>query len=250
MSNNLEADIIIIGAGSAGCVLAERLSEDPRIQVLLLEAGTQGSSLLNDTPAMTVKLIGNPQTDWNHIAEPDPTLNGRAVGWAAGKMLGGGSAINGLVYIRGLRRDYEDWVKDGCVGWGWNDVEPYFKRAEGYADDGHPSLGTDGPYALSRIRSLHPLTLKFVEACAQTGLETLDDYNNGNREGAFVNLTSQRLGRRASTANTYLKLAAERKNLRVVSGALVACASTINLSKSKRDAKYCSVPALFNRRRY
>ena len=221
MSSKLEADIVIIGAGSAGCVLAERLSEDPAVQVLLLEAGTRGSSMLNDTPAMTVKLIGNPQTDWNHVAEPDPTLNGRAVGWAAGKMLGGSSAINGLVYIRGLQRDYNDWAREGCSGWAWNDVEPYFKKAEGYADDGHESLGRNGPYALSRIRSVHPLTHKFVEACAQIGLETLDDYNSGDREGAYVNLTSQRIGRRASTANTYLKLAEGRSNLRVISGALV-----------------------------
>ncbi|MDB6061702.1 MAG: dependent oxidoreductase family protein [Verrucomicrobiaceae bacterium] len=221
MSNLFEADIIIIGAGSAGAVLAERLSQDPAVRVILLEAGTQGSSWLNDTPAMTVRLIGNPATDWNYVAEPDPTLNGRALNWAAGKMLGGGSSINGLVYIRGLRRDYDDWAKLGCTGWGWDGVEAYFQRAEGYADDGHESLGNTGPYPLSRIRSVHPLTHKFVEACAQTGLETLPDYNNGDREGAFVNLTSQRNGRRASTANSYLALAAKRSNFSMVSGALV-----------------------------
>jgi len=221
LSNNLEADVVIIGAGSAGAVVAARLSEDPGIHVVLLEAGTQDSSWLNDTPAMTLKLIGNPKTDWDYRTEPDPTANSRVSVWAGGKMLGGGSSINGLVYIRGLQRDYNDWARLGCTGWGWNDVEPFFRKAEGYTDDGHEAMGRNGPYAVSRIRSVHPLTNKFVEACAQIGLPTLDNYNAGNGEGAYVNLTSQRLGRRSSTASTYLKLASGRKNLRVVKGALV-----------------------------
>ena len=109
----------------------------------------------------------------------------------------------------------------GCPGWAWHDVEPYFRRAEGYEDDGHESLGRDGPYAVSRIRSLHPLTLRFVEACAEIGLPTLDDYNRGDREGAFVNLTSQSRGRRSSTGNRYLPTRARGANLRILADTIV-----------------------------
>ena len=116
MPAQLEADLVIIGAGSAGCVLAHRLSEESNLQVLVLEAGERDSSFLTDVPGLTMRLMGNPQTDWCHLAEPDPTLNGRALIWHAGKMLGGGSGINGLVYIRGLRRDYDDWAAAGCSG--------------------------------------------------------------------------------------------------------------------------------------
>jgi choline dehydrogenase len=136
-------------------------------------------------------------------------------------MLGGSSAINGLVYIRGLRRDYDAWETAGCPGWSWHDVEPYFRRAEGYEGDDHGSLGRDGPYAVSRIRSVHPLTQRFVEACAELGLPAIDDYNRGDREGAFVNLTSQSHGRRSSTGNRYLPAGPRRDNLRVLGGMIV-----------------------------
>jgi choline dehydrogenase len=221
VSAQLEADLVIIGAGSAGCVLAHRLSEESNVQVLVLEAGERGCSFLTDVPGLTMRLMGNPQTDWCHIAAPDPSLNGRALIWHAGKMLGGGSGINGLVYIRGLQRDYDDWAAAGCRGWSWSDVVPYFRRAEHFEDGDLASLGTSGPLSVSRIRSLHDLTPRFVAACAQLGLATLDDYNRGDREGAFVNLTNQRRGQRASTARHYLEPASRRANLRVIRGALV-----------------------------
>jgi len=221
MSAQLEADLVVIGAGSAGCVLAHRLSEESHLQVLVLEAGERDPSFVTDIPGLTMRLMGNPRTDWCHIAERDSTLNGRALTWHAGKMLGGGSSINGLVYIRGLQRDYDDWAAAGCRGWSWSDVVPYFRRAEHYEDGDLASLGTSGPLCLSRIRSLHELTPNFLSACAHLGLATLEDYNRGDGEGAFVNLTNQRRGQRASTARYYLRPVSGRANLRLVRGALV-----------------------------
>jgi choline dehydrogenase len=243
---DLEADVVIIGAGSAGCVLAERLSDDVNQQVIVLEAGEKDSSFVGNIPGMTMKLMGNPQTDWNYVAAPDDTLNGRSLIWHAGKMLGGGSGINGMVYVRGLRRDYEDWVKSGCSGWSWDDVVPFFRRAERSDDDRHASLGTTGPLSVSRIRSVHGLTPKFVEACAEIGLGSIEDYNQGERYGAFIGLASQERGQRASTAKAYLSPASQRRNLRVVRGATVdkilfdagrACAVRFHLDGTIQDVK-------------
>jgi len=246
ISNPLEADVVIIGAGSAGCVLAHRLSEDPKVQVLILEAGEKTRSFVGDVPGFTMKLIANPRTDWSHMSLPDPTLNNRALMWSGGKMLGGGSSINGMVYIRGLRRDYDDWAKMGCTGWSWGDVLPYFRRAECFEEDGAESLGKRGPLSVSRIRSLHALTPKFVEACTQLGLNRLDDYNDGEHEGVFVNFATQRRGQRASTAKSYLLPASGRPNLRIIRGALVdkilfdagrACGVRIHFDGAARDVK-------------
>lgn len=246
MSSAFDADVVIVGAGSAGCVLANRLSQAARLRVLVLEAGQRDHSFATDVPGLTMRLMGNPQTDWCHVAEPDPTLNGRALTWHAGKMLGGGSGINGLVYIRGLQRDYDHWAAAGCHGWSWNDVVPYFRRAECFEEGGLDSLGTSGPLSVSRIRSLHELTPKFVAACAQVGLASLEDYNRGDRDGAFVNLTNQRRGQRASTARCYLQPASGRSNLRVVRGAHVdrilfegkrACGVSFRLHGTHQEVK-------------
>jgi choline dehydrogenase len=246
ISHQLEADVVIIGAGSAGCVLANRLSEDPKVQVLILEAGEKGPSFIGDVPGFTMKLIANPQTDWSHLSEPDPTLNDRTLMWSGGKMLGGGSSINGMVYIRGLRRDYDDWAGMGCNGWSWDDVLPHFRRAERFEEEGAESMGTDGPLSVSRIRSLHSLTPRFVEACTQLGMAHLDDYNRGDGAGAFVNFTTQRHGRRSSTATAYLLPASRRPNLRILRGALAdkilfdagrACGVRIFLNGAVQDVK-------------
>jgi len=221
-AGHLDADVVIVGGGSAGCVLARRLADaDPTHQVVLLEAGETAPGFFTDIPGMTVRLVGQPRTDWCYPAEPDPSLGGRMLHWSGGRMLGGSSSINGLVYIRGLRRDYDDWAAAGCGGWSWSEVEPYFRKAECIEDGGLDSLGRDGPYTVSRIRSLHPLTRRFVEACGQLGLPALADYNQADREGAFVNLTSQSRGRRSSTANRYLPVSARAANLRVLAGTLV-----------------------------
>lgn len=218
MSENLDADVVIIGAGSAGAVVASRLSEDPELQVLVLEAGMRGSSFLADIPGMTMALMGNPRTDWCHRSENDPSLAYRSLVWNGGKMLGGSSAINGMVYIRGLRRDYRDWVQSGCGGWAWEEVEPFFRRIEHFEDESLRSLGRAGPLPVSRMRSVHPLTERFVQACTQCGIPELADYNDGLGGGAFVNLTNQLRGRRASTDYAYLKPAAGRPNLRILRG--------------------------------
>ena len=218
----IEADVVVVGGGSAGCVIARRLADaDPGLQVVLIEAGAGDSSFFAEIPGMTVRLMGNPKTDWLYPAEPDPSAGGRVLYWSGGRMLGGSSAINGLVYIRGLQRDYDAWAAAGCTGWAWRDVEPYFRKAEHYEDDGHESLGREGPYAVSRIRSVHPLTQRFVDACAELGLPEIDDYNRGDREGAFINLTSQSRGRRSSTGNRYLSPAARGPNLRILAGTVV-----------------------------
>jgi choline dehydrogenase-like flavoprotein len=217
-----EADVVIVGGGSAGCVLARRLADArPGMQVLLLEAGEGRGNFFNEIPGMTVRLMGQPASDWCYQAEPDPSLRGRVLYWSGGRMLGGSSGINGLVYIRGLRRDYDDWAAGGCPGWSWRGVEPYFRRAEHFEQGDLESLGREGPYTVSRIRSLHPLTERFVAACREFGAPEIVDYNRGEGEGAFVNLTSQACGRRSSTGNRYLARRARSANLRVELGVLV-----------------------------
>jgi len=217
----IEADIIIAGGGSAGCVLAHRLSANPALRVLLLEAGGGAGGWLANTPGMTYRYIGNAKTDWCYVTEPDPSLGGRSSTWSGGRMLGGGSAINGLVYIRGLARDYDDWARAGCAGWSWAEVEPCFRRAERFEEDACPSLGREGLLSVSRIRSLHPLAEAFVRSCEGLGLPRLDDYNRGDADGAFFNLTTQRRGRRCSTAAAYLASASARAKLQVMTGVLV-----------------------------
>ena len=214
------ADYIIVGGGSAGCVLANRLSEDPARTVLLIEAGGPSEGLMFRMPTGSYTLLGKPAVDWMHVTEPDPSLNGRRGSWNAGRALGGGSAINGMMYIRGDKHDYDDWAANGCVGWSWDEVLPYFLKSEDYQGKPSPAHAKGGPLGVSPLRIKHPLADAFVEACVQTGLRRLPEYCAGDVDGAFINIVTQRHGARSSTASAFLKPAARRPNLAIVTGAM------------------------------
>lgn len=216
------ADYVIAGGGSAGCVLAARLSEDPRNRVVLLEAGPPSAGWFWGTvPAGFSRSIASPDTNWFYTTEPDPTAGGQRIFWHSGKVLGGGSAINGMAYIRGARYDYDRWAQLGCVGWSWNDVLPFFRRAETFEGRSSQSHGSTGPLGVAPPRVLHPIAPAFISAWKEHGLPMVEDYCAGDIDGAFLNYSTQRRGRRSSTASSFLAEAKRRSNLQIVTGALV-----------------------------
>jgi choline dehydrogenase len=216
-----EADFVVAGGGSAGCVVASRLSESSARTVVLLEAGGAADTFRVRMPTGAYTLLGKPNYDWLYMTEPDPSLLGRTVAWSAGRMLGGGSSINGMIYIRGSRADYDDWAARGCTGWSWDDVQPHFMKSEGFAETASPSHSTLGPLGVSPARKQHVLSAAFVEACKQHGLRGVDDYCSGDIDGAFLNFVTQRNGQRSSTASSFLKEAQKRPNLTLLTDALV-----------------------------
>ena len=218
--DSVDADFIIVGAGSAGCVMAARLSEDPSCRVVLLEAGGPDRNPWIHIPLGYGKTITDKRVNWCYETEPDPNLNGRRVFWPRGKVLGGSSSINGLVYIRGQAQDFDHWRQLGNTGWSFDDVLPYFKRSEDRLSGGDDLHGTGGPLAVSDVDEYDPISKAFIKSAVGLGFPRTDDFNGRTQEGAGYYHLTTRNGRRCSTAVGYLRPAMKRSNLRVITHAL------------------------------
>ncbi len=212
-------DYVIVGAGSAGCVLAARLSEDPDVRVALLEAGAADTQPEIHIPAAFPALFKS-SLDWDLLGEPEPGLGGRRLYLPRGRMLGGCSSINAMIYIRGNRADYDGWAASGAAGWSYDDVLPYFKRAEDNERGEDPFHGVGGPMTVSDGRSLHPLVDTMLEAARQAGHEHNPDFNGARQEGVGRFQLTQRDGLRCSTADAYINPARTRPNLEIVERAM------------------------------
>ncbi len=217
----IEADYVVVGAGSAGCVVAARLSEDPTVRVVLLEAGGPDHNPWIHIPLGYGKTIADPSVNWCYETEAEPGTNNRHMLWPRGKVLGGSSSINGLLYVRGQPADFDHWRQLGNTGWAWDDVLPYFRRSEGRIGDTANGLhGTDGPLTVSDITERHPLCEAYVASANEVGIPTTKDFNGLNQEGVGYYQTTSRRGMRVSAARAFLKPAMKRPNLRVITGAL------------------------------
>ena len=218
--NESRYDFIVIGAGSAGCAVAARLSADPGCRVLLLEAGPRDTNPWIHIPVGYFKTMHNPHTDWCLRTEPDPGIAGRSIAWPRGRVLGGSSSINGLLYVRGQAEDYDHWRQLGCIGWSYEDVLPYFRRAENQQRGADEFHGVGGPLAVSDIRVRRDICDAYIEAAEKNGIPSTEDFNGARQEGAgYFQLTS-RNGWRCSAAVAYLRPARGRANLTVVTDAL------------------------------
>jgi choline dehydrogenase len=215
-------DYIIVGAGSAGCVLANRLSESGKDSVLLIEAGGRDSSWLFRMPLGFMMTAANPAYDWGYASEPDPKLAGRSLPVPRGRVHGGSSSVNGMIYMRGHSGDYDGWRQMGATGWGYADVLPYFRRMESSWRGADRYHGADGPLAVTPVRGDHLLTEPIRRAVLAAGFEESDDLSGARQEGfATCEVTVDRRGRRASTAAAYLRPALKRPNLSILSNAQV-----------------------------
>jgi choline dehydrogenase len=210
-------DYVIVGAGSAGCLLANRLSADPAIRVCLIEAGGTDWYPWIHIPVGYFYTFDNPRTDWRFRTEPDEGLNGRSIKYPRGRVLGGTSSINGMVYIRGQAADYDGWRQQGNVGWSWNDVLPYFRKSEDQARGASEAHGIGGELRVEDLRASWEVLDAFCEAAVQTGIPRTADFNGGDNEGVGYFQVTQKDGRRMSTARAFLKPARPRPNLKVLS---------------------------------
>ncbi len=217
--DTVEADFVVVGAGSAGCAVAARLSEDTTTRVLLLEAGGEDHNRWIHIPLGFGKTFADPTVNWCYETEPDPGADNRRVFWPRGKVLGGSSSINGMVYIRGQAEDFDHWRQLGNAGWSFEDVLPYFRRSEHQMRGADAFHATGGPLCVSDV-ARHPICEAFIAAATELGFPRNDDFNGATQDGVGYHQTTTRNGRRCSTAVGYLRPAMQRSNLRVVTGAL------------------------------
>lgn len=234
-------DYVIVGAGTAGCVLANRLSEDPRNNVLLLEAGGKDNYFWINIPVGYLYTIANPRTDWCYQTDPDPGLNGRAIGYARGKVLGGCSSINAMIYMRGQKSDYDYWASLGNRGWGWDDVLPIFKMSEDYqhgADDFH---GSGGKLRVEERRVNWEILDAWRDAAEECGIPKIDEFNRGDNFGNAYFQMNQRRGSRWSATKAYLRSAESRANLTVLTN------SHVEKIAFKEDSQKLSAEGIYAR---
>ena len=214
-------DYVIVGAGSAGCVLANRLSADPDCSVLLIEAGSKDRNPLFRLPMLMGRLFHSGIYNWRYHTEPVPSLGGRSLYWPRGKVLGGSSTINGMVYVRGNRHDYDRWAQFGLAGWSYEDVLPVFRRSEGHVERGGDYHGTGGELTVCRARGANPLFDTFVEAGREAGHPVNDDFNGAEQLGFGRYDFTIRRGKRCSTSTAFLRPVRHRRNLTIVTDCLV-----------------------------